>query len=64
VSHARSGLPPLKIQPFDPSELYAAAQSSRLEAQEAGYRSRRRALITAAVTFLSVLAACGALLLI
>ena len=50
MSHARSGLPPLNLEPFDPTPLYAAARSPRRDkhqpthkenASPPGHRGRR-----------------------
>lgn len=39
MAHNTSGLPPLNLEPFDPSDLYAAARSNT-GAHSAGRRTR------------------------
>ena len=46
MSHARSGLPPLNLEPFDPSPLYAAARSPRRDKHQPHYKEKRGALFT------------------
>jgi hypothetical protein len=46
VSHARSGLPPLNLEPFDPSPLYAAASSPRRDKHQPQHKEKRSALYT------------------
>jgi hypothetical protein len=61
VSHARSGLPPLNLEPFDPSPLYAAARSPRREKHQPGYAEKRRhPLMTGLAAGFSVVLALGA----
>ena len=61
MSHARSGLPPLNLEPFDPTPLYAAARSPRREKHQPGYAAKRRhPLMTALVAVFSVVLALGA----
>jgi hypothetical protein len=61
VSHARSGLPPLNLEPFDPTPLYAAARSPRREKHQPGYAVKRRhPLMTGLVAAFSVVLALGA----
>jgi hypothetical protein len=64
LAHNTSGLPPLDIEPFDPSPLYAAASSP--ERQVAASRSRLRSprvvgLVLALVAVVSVVAGAIAL---
>ena len=40
MSHARSGLPPLNLEPFDPTPLYAAARSPRREKHQPDPRAQ------------------------
>ena len=49
MSHARSGLPPLNLEPFDPTPLYAAAQSPRRDKYQPNPRESRRPLFTGVV---------------
>jgi len=66
MSHARSGLPPLNLEPFDPSPLYAAARSPRREKHQPQHRDKRNPLVTASAVVLSLtlaLGACAAFLL-
>ena len=44
VAHNTSGLPPLNLEPFDPSDLYAAARSNTTAAAQPR-RSRVRPLV-------------------
>ncbi len=48
MSHARSGLPPLNLEPFDPTPLYAAARSPRRDKQPP-HKEARRSLLTGLV---------------
>jgi len=64
VSHARSGLPPLNLEPFDPSPLYAAARSPRRDKYVPHHKERRIPMITGIIaTILLALAAGAAFLL-
>ena len=64
MSHARSGLPPLNLEPFDPTPLYAAAQSPRRDQHQPSHKETRRPLITGVVaTVLIALGAAAAFLL-
>ena len=49
MSHARSGLPPLNLEPFDPTPLYAAASSPRRDKHQPHHRDVRRSLLTGLV---------------
>jgi hypothetical protein len=44
MSHYTSGLPKLDLEPFDPSPLYEAARSARLDSSHPAYARRRRPL--------------------
>lgn len=64
MSHSRTGLPPLDLEPFDPTPLYAAARSPRREKDLPGHgRDRHPALVGIAVAVALALAAVGAVLL-
>ena len=41
MSHARSGLPPLNLEPFDPTPLYAAARSPRRDKHQPDHKENR-----------------------
>ena len=57
MSHARSGLPPLDLEPFDPTPLYAAARSPRRDKHQPTPKETRRPLLTGVVV--TVLIALG-----
>ena len=56
MSHARSGLPPLNLEPFDPTPLYAAANSPRRDKHQPNYKEKRSPYVTgvAAVVVLTL----------
>lgn len=58
MSHARSGLPPLNLEPFDPTALYAAANSPRRDKVQPHHREKRNPYITGVVV--TVVLALGA----
>ena len=58
MSHARSGLPPLNLEPFDPTPLYAAARSPRRDKHQPNHKEKRSPLLTGVVA--TVLIALGA----
>ena len=60
MSHARSGLPPLNLEPFDPSPLYAAASSPRREKYQQEPKQRRGRLLTGVLATLLIALAAGA----
>ena len=65
MSHARSGLPPLNLEPFDPTPLYAAARSPRRDKHQPTRKEARRPLLTGvAVTVLIALGTAAAFFLI
>ena len=67
MSHARSGLPPLNLEPFDPAPLYAAARSPRREKHQPNHRQPRGpmfARLSLALGLVAALAAAGAYLLV
>lgn len=67
MSHARSGLPPLNLEPFDPAPLYAAARSPRREKHHPNHRQARGpilARLTMALGLVVTIAAAGAYLLV
>lgn len=49
MSHARSGLPPLNLTPFDPTPLYAAANSPRRDKPQPRHRAKRNPHLTGVV---------------
>ena len=60
MSHARSGLPPLNLEPFDPTPLYAAARSPRRDKHQPNHKEKRGPLFTVFVATLLVALAAGA----
>lgn len=64
LAHNTSGLPPLDIEPFDPSPLYAAASSPDRAANRGlfGGRARVLALVLTVVLVIAVVAGAIALL--
>jgi hypothetical protein len=60
VSHARSGLPPLNLEPFDPTPLYAAARSPRRDKHQPNHKEKRNPLFTGVVATLLIALAAGA----
>lgn len=62
MSHARSGLPPLNLEPFDPAPLYAAARSPRRDKHQPHHKEKRPLVTGLAAAFSLVLAlgACAA----
>ena len=60
MSHARSGLPPLNLEPFDPTPLYAAARSPRRDKHQPDHKAKRGALVTGVVAMLMVAVALAA----
>jgi hypothetical protein len=60
VSHARSGLPPLNLEPFDPTPLYAAARSPRRDKHQPDYKAKRGPLVTWVLAALALVVALGA----
>ena len=54
MSHARSGLPPLNLEPFDPTPLYAAAASPRRDKHQPGFKEKRRPLVTGVAVAISL----------
>jgi len=60
MSHARSGLPPLNLEPFDPTPLYAAARSPRREKHQPVHGPKRHPVITSVAAGLSFVLAIGA----
>jgi hypothetical protein len=64
VAHNTSGLPPLNLEPFDPTALYAAARSP--QAAPGGTRSRagRRRLVAGLVVVAALALTAAALLLV
>ncbi len=59
MSHWTSGLPKLDIQPFDPTPLWDAAESTQAE-QRVTVERRRRMLPFVGAGVLAVIAAVGA----
>ncbi len=60
MSHARSGLPPLNLEPFDATPLYAAARSPHREKLQHHHRAPRRPLFLGlGVALLLALVAAG-----
>ena len=62
MSHARSGLPPLNLEPFDPSPLYAAASSPRRDKNQPEPKQWRGRLLTGVLATLLIALAAGAAL--
>jgi hypothetical protein len=60
VSHARSGLPPLNLEPFDPSPLYAAARSTRRAEHQPDHKEKRTPVITGVLAMLLLALTAGA----
>ena len=62
MSHARSGLPPLNLEPFDPTPLYAAASSPRREKHQPGHGPNRPVIarMVAGLSFVLAIGACAA----
>lgn len=60
MSHARSGLPPLNLEPFDPAPLYAAARSPRREKHHPNYRQPRGPIVARLSLALGLVAAMAA----
>ncbi|HYH72136.1 MAG TPA: hypothetical protein VD764_02885 [Nocardioides sp.] len=56
MSHARSGLPPLNLEPFDPTPLYAAARSPRPD----NHKQKRSPVITGVLAMLLLALTAGA----
>ena len=59
MSHIRSGLPPLNLEPFDPTPLYAAANSPRREKHQPHFKEKRNPFVTGVAA--AVVIAVGAL---
>jgi hypothetical protein len=60
LAHNTSGLPPLDIEPFDPSPLYAAARSPERQVALSRWRlrpGRVTSLVLAVVAVVAVVAA-------
>ena len=57
MAHYHSGLPPLDLEPFDPTPLWAATNSPQREKERARTRSRR--IAAWAATCLTAVVACG-----
>ena len=65
MPHNTSGLPPLNLEPFDPTTLYAAASSPRPDSDRARSGSRRTpAVLVLGLALLSALIAGAAVLVI
>ena len=62
MAHNTSGLPKLDLEPFDPSDLYAAARSGT-GAEAARQRSRRAPLLVGLGTLVSLVVVGMAVLL-
>jgi hypothetical protein len=60
VSHARSGLPPLNLEPFDPTPLYAAARSPRRDKHQPTHKDRRPPLLAGVIATLLLALTAGA----
>ena len=45
MSHARSGLPPLNLEPFDATPLWAAARSPRPDQRQPRHRGGRHPVV-------------------
>ena len=60
MSHARSGLPPLNLEPFDPSPLYAAARSPRRDKHQPNHKEKRGPLLAGVLAMLLIAVAAGA----
>ena len=60
MSHARSGLPPLNLEPFDPSPLYAAARSPRRDKHQPNHKEKRNPVITGVLAMLLLALTAGA----
>ena len=60
MSHARSGLPPLNLEPFDPTPLYAAARSPRRDKHQPNHKESRGPLFAGVVSVLMIAFAAGA----
>ena len=60
MSHARSGLPPLNLEPFDPSPLYAAARSARRDKDQPNHKEKRHPVITGVLAMLLLALTAGA----
>ena len=63
MAHNTSGLPPLNLEPFDPSALYAAARSPQA-AQDRTRAAAGRRRIVAGVLVLAALALTAAAMVI
>lgn len=64
MAHYHSGLPPLDLEPFDPTPLWAATNSPAREKERTQGRSRRLvAWVAAGVTAAAGLAAAAVVLL-
>ena len=60
MSHARSGLPPLNLEPFDPTPLYAAARSPRRDKHQPTHKEKRGPLVPGVVAMVLIALAAGA----
>ena len=60
MSHARSGLPPLNLEPFDPTPLYAAARSPRRDKHQPDHKEKRGPLFTVVLATVLIALAAGA----
>ncbi|HYN65819.1 MAG TPA: hypothetical protein VES93_02950 [Ornithinibacter sp.] len=64
MSHARSGLPPLNLEPFDPTPLYAAANSPRRDKHQPNHKEKRNPYVAGlAATVVLALGAAAAFFL-
>ena len=60
MSHSRSGLPKLDLEPFDATPLYAAARSLRQDGATPHHGSHHGRLVLGIVTALLLAVALGA----
>lgn len=64
MAHNTSGLPPLNLEPFDPSDLYAAARSPRAVQAAARTGMGRRRMVAGFVVVAALALTAAALLLV
>lgn len=65
MAHYHSGLPPLDLEPFDPTPLWAATNSPQREKERTRQRSRRLvAWVAAGLTAAAGLATAAAVVLL
>ena len=64
MAHNTSGLPPLNLEPFDPSELYAAARSPQAGQAAARTGGGRRRIVAGLVVVAALALTAAALFLV